>query len=154
MVLLTVPKFAVLCGIQTFITLHGTQTFIMLLIRPLNWSLPWSSWILTKLSYHFSLKPICANVSKVVCPFMFLSLESCVHLSCSYAFYIHNFIHCPFTRYTECWGWNPRYHAPLPRQNTDEMILNISKLTFQVNKINMHGSCIEEIVQWKVYHSD
>jgi hypothetical protein len=54
----------------------------------------------------------------------------------SYAFYICNFIQCSFTQFTECWGWNPRYHS----KNTDEMILNSCKLTFQVNKINTHVS--------------
>lgn len=127
MVLLTVQKLPVLYGIQTFITL---------LIRPLRWSLSWSSWILSKLLYPFSLKPICAYVSKVVRPFMFLWLENFVHFSCSYAFYICNFIQCHFTQFTECWSWNPRHHS----KETDEMILNSCKLTFQVNKINIRGS--------------
>jgi hypothetical protein len=119
-----------------------TNFLITLLIRLLHWSLSWSSWILSKLLYPVSLKPVCAYVSKVVCPFMFLWLESCVHLSCSCAFYIYNFIQCPFTHCTEFLGLNPRYHRKKKRKlkKTDEMILNSCRLIFQVNKINIHGS--------------
>ena len=128
----------VLLTVQIFPVLYGTQTFITSLIRPLHWSFSWSSWILSKLSACFFKTHLCLCLQSGLSIYVSVTGKLCAFIM--FLCMLHMYVILSSVLLHSSLNAGAGIQGTVAKKKTDEMILNSCKLTFQVNKINIHAS--------------